>query len=92
MTPQQVLTPAQCHPMGDPGGLHGYGVCLRQERGGEPAEREQQGARPLSHPGVCGEHGGGGGLHAVLHQRYYHRDAVLAHAHSDLRCTNAQTP
>lgn len=69
-TPQQVLTPAQCHPMGRSGGCHGYGVHLRQEWGGEPTEREPQGARTLSHPGVCGEHRGGRGLHTLLHQWY----------------------
>lgn len=69
MTTQQVLTPAQCHPMGDSGGRHGDRVSLRSEQGGEPTEREQ-GARALSHPGVCGEYGGGRGLHAVLHQWY----------------------
>lgn len=69
-TPLQVLTPAQCHPMGRSRGHHGNRVHLWQEWGGEPTEREPQGACPLSHPGVCCEHRGGGGLHTVLHQWY----------------------
>lgn len=68
--PSQVLTPAQCYPMGHSGRAHRYGVCVRQERGGEPAKREPQGALPLSHTGVRGEHRGWRGLHPVLYQRY----------------------
>lgn len=69
-TPPQVLPPAQRHPVGRHRSCHGDRVRLRPEGGGEPPERELQGARPLPHPGVRGQHGGRRGLHALLHQRY----------------------
>lgn len=99
--PSQVLTPAQCYPMGRSGRAHRYGVCVRQERGGEPAEREPQGALPLSHTGVPGEHRGWRGLHPVLYQRYdggggrgcpiyVHSEATTARKRTDLGPTEAR--
>lgn len=67
--PPQVFAPAQRYPVGGPGGSRRDGGRVREEGGGEPGQREPQGAPALSHPGVCGQHGGGGGLHPVLHQR-----------------------
>lgn len=68
-TPPQVLPPAQRHPVGRRRGVHADGIHLWPEGSGEPPERELQGARPLPHPGVCGQRGRGRGLHTLLHQR-----------------------
>lgn len=72
----QVLPPAQRHSMGGSEGRHGHRVHLWQEWSGEPIEHEPKGACAISHPGVCCEHRGARGLHAVLHQWYHSSDTT----------------
>lgn len=64
---RQVLAAGERHPGGaQRHHRHAVQPAVRQDRGGEPGQREPG---TLQHVGVRGHGGGRAGLHALLHQR-----------------------